>query len=94
MHTFLLMNILRDVHRNSAKAVPVDKAIPKTRTRKAPLTFASVRAFAPFGAFRNAFQNMKIKKGTEEERNLAIFCSFLFPPFILQLVKNTILLKL
>ena len=52
--TFLLANIFLEVQRNSANAVAVAKAIPKIRTRKAPLTFAKDRAFAPFGAFRKA----------------------------------------
>ena len=51
---FLLANIFIEVQRNSAKAFAVAKAIPKIRTRKAPLTFAKDSAFAPFGAFRKA----------------------------------------
>ena len=53
--TFLLANIFLEVQRNSAKAVAVAKAIPRIRTRNAPLTFAKERAVAPFGAFRKAW---------------------------------------
>ena len=57
--TFLLMNIFLDDQKNSANAVAVAKAIPKSRTRKAPLTFAKVKAVAPLGALRNALEDLK-----------------------------------
>ena len=53
--TFVFENIFLEFQKNSAKAVAVARAIPRIRTRNAPLTFAKDRAFAPFGAFRNAW---------------------------------------
>ena len=53
------MNIFLDDQKNSANAVAVAKAIPNSRTRKAPLTFAKVKAVAPLGALRNALEDLK-----------------------------------
>ena len=49
--TFVFTNIFLEAQRNSMNAVTIARAIPRTKTRNAPLTFAKLNDFADLGAF-------------------------------------------